>query len=70
MSFDIALVGHEPASIAITRLLDILAAHPDTQSKLRSEIVSTFGEKQSDLDFDTIMSLPYLDCVCREALRL
>lgn len=57
-------------SNSIARVLDLLSRHPDVQVNLREEIASAYLEHGGDPDFDTIMSLPYLDAVCREMLRL
>ena len=51
------------------RILNLLAEHPDVQTKLREEIVQARREK-GDLGFDDLFNLPYLEAVCRETLRL
>jgi cytochrome P450 len=57
---------------AITRALDILAAHPEVQDRLRTELTSFMGETgiTGDINREKIDALPYLDAVCREVLRL
>ena len=58
-------------STTMTRLvltLSLLAEHPEVQQKLREEILE--ASKSQDLDYDALVSLPYLDAVCRETLRL
>lgn len=60
----------DTTSNGLARILDILCNKPDVQEKLREEIVQAFEENGGDLDFDTLMNLPYLDAVCRETLRL
>ncbi|KAI0823770.1 cytochrome P450 [Trametes gibbosa] len=59
----------DTTSNALSITLSLLAEHPDVQEKLRKEILeaSNGGE---DLEYDTLVSLPYLDAVCRETLRL
>ena len=42
----------------------------DAQNQLRDEIRAAFKEHGETLSFDTLMSLPYLDAVIRETLRL
>ena len=54
---------------AVSRVLSILAEHQDIQSQLRKE-VTTARQTYNDLDYDTLQSLPLLDAVCRETLRL
>ena len=53
---------------ALTQILQLLAEHPHVQDKLRAEInaATTDGE----ISYDDLVSLPYMDAVCRETLRL
>ncbi|KAH9857411.1 cytochrome P450 [Lenzites betulinus] len=59
----------DTTSNALSMTFCLLAEHPDVQEKLRREIIeaSRHGE---DIDYDTLVSLPYLDAVCRETMRL
>ncbi|EJC98472.1 cytochrome P450 [Fomitiporia mediterranea MF3/22] len=61
--------GHDTTTIAICRILHQLALHPDMQDRLREEVSATRKER-GDLEYDVLMSLPCLDAVCRETLRL
>lgn len=61
--------GSDTTSSGISSAFYQLALHPDVQEKLRTEITSA-REQHGDLSFETIMSLPYLDAVCRETLRV
>jgi len=58
----------ETTSSALARALHVLAARPNVQNKLREELRK--ARQDGDIGFDELMSLPYLDAVCREALRL
>ncbi|KAI0718780.1 cytochrome P450 [Cerioporus squamosus] len=58
----------DTTSNALSMTLSLLAEHPEVQQKLRQEILD--ASKGEDLDYDTLVSLPYLDAVCRETLRL
>ncbi|KAJ7022626.1 cytochrome P450 [Mycena alexandri] len=59
----------DTTSSALSRALHILAQHPDAQEKLRQEIRS--AQKDGvDLSYDELVSMEYLDAVCRETLRL
>ncbi len=60
--------GMDTTSNALAIIFSLLAEHPDVQSKLRDEILEVSNGE--DLDHDTLVSLPYLDAVCRETLRL
>lgn len=53
---------------AIARALQILATNPDTQGKLRDEIVQ--AQAEGDLDYDALVALPYMDAFVREVMRL
>ena len=58
----------DTTSNALSMILSLLAEHPEVQDKLREEILQ--ASKGEDLDYDSLVSLPYLDAVCRETLRL
>lgn len=59
----------DTTSGALARILHQLAQHPEVQEKLRQEIMDARRSK-GDLPHDELVSLPYLDAVCRETLRL
>ncbi|WWC91006.1 uncharacterized protein L201_005945 [Kwoniella dendrophila CBS 6074] len=61
------LAGNETSSTALTWILYTLAQHPDSQKQLREELMTISEERPS---LDTLNSLPYLDAVIREVLRL
>ena len=61
--------GHGTTASALSRILWILAQNPDAQEKLRQEVTKARAV-DGDLDYDTLMNLPYLDAVCREMMRL
>ena len=60
----------DTTSNALSRILHLLALNPDVQTKLRAEIVEAQGGDHSDLPYDDLVKLPYLDAVCRETLRV
>jgi cytochrome P450 len=61
----------DPTSNALSRTLNVLAAHQEVQEELRQEISEAFrNEGGQDLSHDGLVSLPLLDAVCRETLRL
>ncbi|KAI0355248.1 cytochrome P450 [Trametes cingulata] len=65
-TFIFAAMDTTSNALAIT--LSLLAEHPDVQERLRREILE--ASNGEDLGYDTLVSLPYLDAVCRETLRL
>ena len=58
----------DTTSNALAMTLYLLAEHSEVQDKLRQEILE--ASKGEDIGYDTLVSLPYLDAVCRETLRL
>lgn len=59
----------DTTSGALARILQLLADHPDVQTKLRAEILEAQGDGE-DISYDQLVELPYLEAVCRETLRL
>ena len=59
----------DTTSSALNRILHLLALHPDVQDKLRKELEEAF-EDNEELTHDRLVSLPFLEAVCRETLRL
>ncbi|KAM5544787.1 hypothetical protein V8D89_001685 [Ganoderma adspersum] len=66
------LAGMDTTSNSISRILNLLAKNLAVQEKLRAEIVEAQGGPGADTDisYDDLVKLPYLDAVCRETLRL
>ncbi|KAI0061904.1 cytochrome P450 [Artomyces pyxidatus] len=64
----------DSVSSTLARTLHLLALRPDVQERLRSEInegyTSKLLETETELGYDQLMELPYLDAVCRETLRV
>ncbi|KAL5496136.1 hypothetical protein ACEPAH_3053 [Sanghuangporus vaninii] len=62
--------GQDTTSAAFTRILQTLAEHPSAQTRLRNELLEAHTLARGDLDYDTLHTLPFLDAVVRETLRL
>ncbi|OCB90637.1 cytochrome P450 [Sanghuangporus baumii] len=62
--------GQDTTSAAFTRILQTLAEHPSAQTRLRDELLEAHALARGDLDYDTLHTLPFLDAVVRETLRL
>ncbi|CAA7266052.1 unnamed protein product [Cyclocybe aegerita] len=61
----------DTTSGALSRILHILSTHRDYQTKVREEIRNAKKENGGeDIGYDTLVSLPLLDAICRETLRL
>ena len=59
----------DTTSNALSITLHFLAQHPAEQDRLRKELLDAQGGGK-DIAYDTLVSLPYLDAVCRETLRV
>lgn len=75
---DSELLGHmttlifsamSTTSHTLCRILHQLAIHQGVQKRLREEIISAKVD-EAELSYDKLMSLPFLDAVCKETLRL
>ncbi|KAH8991182.1 cytochrome P450 [Lactarius akahatsu] len=80
----VIVAGVETPALAGSRLLHALASRPTAQARLRSELrrakldhaasqgIPLDGSSWSDIElpYDILMSLPYLDTVVRETLRV
>ncbi|KAF9806968.1 hypothetical protein IEO21_08435 [Rhodonia placenta] len=58
----------DTTSNTLARILEQLATHPETQQKLREEIIT--ADAGETMAYDDLDSLPLLDAVCRETLRV
>ncbi|KAG7092972.1 hypothetical protein E1B28_009273 [Marasmius oreades] len=58
----------DTTSNALSRILSLLATHPEVQAKLREELNDAFQD--GDIPYDQLVSLPYLDAIARETLRV
>ena len=59
----------DTTSSALSRILHLLALHPDVQDRLRKELKEAC-QNNEELPHDQLVSLPFLEAVCRETLRL
>ena len=59
----------DTTSNAMARILSLLSQHPEVQEKVRAELCDAFQD-QEELDYETLSSLPYLDAVVKETLRV
>ncbi|KAG5719737.1 hypothetical protein E4T56_gene18554 [Termitomyces sp. T112] len=66
----IVLAGSDTVSEAMTALMRYIAADPQVQKRLRSELNRAFDGPLEDMDASTLLKLPYLDACIQEALRL
>ncbi|KAH9914354.1 cytochrome P450 [Fomitopsis serialis] len=62
------MAGLDTTSNALSRILTLLATHPDHQQKLRQELLE--ARAADGLPYDELNRLPLLDAVIRETLRM
>lgn len=62
--------GFETTATTISFALYELALNPEMQSRLRTEILEALNQSGGKISYDLVMSLPYLDMVVSEALRM
>ncbi|KAI8977839.1 cytochrome P450 [Trametes punicea] len=67
----LVFVATDTSSNALTLILERLAEHPQVQERLRAEIMEAQSKHDDGtIPNDELMSMPYLDAVCRETLRV
>ncbi|KAI9059397.1 cytochrome P450 [Trametes sanguinea] len=67
----LVFVATDTSSNALTLILERLAENPDVQDKSRGEILAAKSQREDgQIPFDELMSLPYLEAVVRETLRI
>ena len=64
------LAGTDTTSNALTAMMCTLAQRRDIQDKLRAEILDAQGRFGTDIPYDDLVALPYMDAFVRESLRL
>ncbi|KAJ5808971.1 hypothetical protein N7474_010240 [Penicillium riverlandense] len=62
--------GHETTASALTWACYLLTLYPETQEKLRAEIRANIPSGDSQITYSDLESLPLLNGVCQEVLRL
>ncbi|KAH9914679.1 cytochrome P450 [Epithele typhae] len=64
------VAGVDTTSNALARTLDILSVRPETQERLRHEVLEAREQYGQEIPYNELSALPYLDAVCRETMRL
>ncbi|PNP59645.1 hypothetical protein FNYG_14855 [Fusarium nygamai] len=64
------LAGADTTSIALRAIFDFLLRNPHAMAKLKSEILAESFDDDAVVPYSTARSLPYLDAVIRESLRM
>ena len=61
--------GTDTTTNALSRTFQLLAEHQHYQDKIREELLQASPDG-TDIPYDQLVDLPWLDAVCRETLRL
>jgi len=67
--FIFLLAGHETSAHVLCFALGLLALHPEEQERVHQEILTAVPENR-DPAFQDLRSLPYVQCVLNETLRM
>lgn len=67
-SYTFLLAGYETTSTALGFTAWLMAKFPEAQKKLQAEI-DEFCHETTDINYDTLHKMPYLDAVFKESLR-
>uniref|UniRef100_A0AC35TWC5 Cytochrome P450 4c3 n=1 Tax=Rhabditophanes sp. KR3021 TaxID=114890 RepID=A0AC35TWC5_9BILA len=62
--------GHDTTATGLTWAIQLLGCHPGIQEKVRGEIQAVVGNDPSDITFEQLGRLKYLECCLKESLRL
>lgn len=67
----ITFAGMDTTSNGISRVLHLLSEAPEVQERLRGEVTEAY-ERWDDQypTYDELNTLPFLDAVCKETLRV
>ena len=64
------MAGTDTTSGIISRILHLLALHPQYQDKLREELESVAAYGGEALTYEQLTELPFFDAICKETFRL
>ncbi|KAE8749398.1 Cytochrome P450 CYP6, partial [Frankliniella occidentalis] len=64
------LAGYETTSSTLTFTLYLLAKHPEVQDKVVEEMREALDKHGGEIEYDTLLNLPYTDMVLNETMRL
>ncbi|KAK7677643.1 hypothetical protein QCA50_019334 [Cerrena zonata] len=66
----LVMAGTDTTSNSLVQLMQLLSQYPKVQESLRAEIKQAQEQHGDDIPYDVLVSLPYMDAICRETLRL
>lgn len=62
--------GHDTTATGLTWILQILGCYPEIQQRIRDEFFSVLGYEFTEISYDELGQLKYLECCIKESLRL
>uniref|UniRef100_A0A0N5B1W7 Cytochrome P450 4c3 n=1 Tax=Strongyloides papillosus TaxID=174720 RepID=A0A0N5B1W7_STREA len=62
--------GHDTTATALMWFLQIIGCNPEVQQRIRDELYSVLGYEFTEVSFDQLGQLKYLECCIKEALRI
>ncbi|KAG6835650.1 hypothetical protein H0H93_016146, partial [Arthromyces matolae] len=60
----------DTTSNALSRTLHLLALNQTIQHQLRAEVTEALNKHAGEITYDDLHTLPFMDAICRETLRL
>ncbi|UYV82542.1 CYP3A4 [Cordylochernes scorpioides] len=64
------MAGYETTASTLSHCVYMLALNPECQDRLAAEVDNALSAEDVTLDYDTVKTLPYLEAVISETLRL
>ncbi|RKP28056.1 cytochrome P450 [Syncephalis pseudoplumigaleata] len=64
------IAGTDTTAITLTWTMHFLLEHPEAMQRLLAEIKAAYPDAGTKTEHDTIQSMPYLEAVLRESMRL
>lgn len=68
-SSSLVFAATDTTAHVLARLFHLLAQHQEAQDRLRAEL-KEISPDGTDIPYDKLVNMPYLDAVLRETLRL
>ncbi|XP_058128995.1 cytochrome P450 4V2-like [Anopheles ziemanni] len=66
----IIFAGNETSAMTVANTILLIAMHPPVQHKLMDEIRTHFGHDVSNIHYETLNKLTYMEMVLKESLRM
>ncbi|KAI9591962.1 cytochrome P450 [Syncephalis fuscata] len=64
------VAGTDTTSVTLTWIMYFMTEYPECAQKLREEIMAVYPYSSTEIAYDAIKSLPYLEAVLQESMRM